>query len=148
VVLPLALAESSGHIAEIYRLLTWTLVLQGRVDDAAELVDFATRGMPDEDSWPRAYLRLAGATVAAAKGNKDVAMRGFVEALSFLEGLDLPIDLSEGRIAYGRALRELGEMDLAREQFELARATSAAIGATGLVGEVDRELTLVGSRAG
>ncbi|TMK75644.1 MAG: tetratricopeptide repeat protein, partial [Actinobacteria bacterium] len=145
--LPLALGESSWFAADIYRFLTEALLRQGRVDDAVELVEFAGRGVPVEQPYAQAALRLAEAAVAAAGGEAARVTERYEAALQLLEQLDLRMDLSQARIAYGRSLRELGETDRAREQFELARAACAPMGATGLVAEVERELALVGSRA-
>jgi hypothetical protein len=52
--------------------------------------------------------------------------------------------VSQARLAYGRALRELGDPHKAREQLELARDASIPMGATGLASDVERELALVG----
>jgi hypothetical protein len=51
--------------------------------------------------------------------------------------------VSQARLAYGRALRELGDTEKARAQLELARDASVPMGATGLAAEVERELALV-----
>jgi len=61
-----------------------------------------------------------------------------------LEQLDLRIEVSTSRLAYGRAMRELGDPGRAREQLELARDASVPMGATGLAAEVERELALIG----
>jgi class 3 adenylate cyclase/tetratricopeptide (TPR) repeat protein len=146
--LPLALEMSTDLAGEIYRVLTEALVRQGRIEDAGELVEFAARSVTDEQSWLRASVLLADANVAAARGERPRVVECYGEALSLLEQLNLQIDLSQGRIAYGRALRELGDPDGAREQLELARGACVQMGATGLVAEVERELGLVGSGAG
>jgi class 3 adenylate cyclase/tetratricopeptide (TPR) repeat protein len=146
--LPLALAEGSWLAADIYRFLTDALIRQGRVDDAAELVEFAARGLPAEPPHVRAAVLFAEAAVATAKGDAASAVAQYEEALAVVEELDMRIDLSVGRIAFGRALRELGDFDRAREELELAREACSSMGATGLAAEVERELALVGSRAG
>jgi tetratricopeptide (TPR) repeat protein len=146
--LPLALAESSWLAVDIYRYLTEALLRQGRIDDAAELVEFAARGISEEQPYVQAALKLAQGALAAAKHEAGLAHERYDEALILLEELNWPIDLSQGRIAYGRALRELGEPEKARVHLELAREACNAMGAAGLAAEVDRELALVGSRAG
>ena len=128
--------------------LTDALIRQGRLDDAGELVSFAVRDAPEGHPYAQAAAKLAQAYLATAKRDTGGAIERYEEAIALWDELSMTIDLSQTRIAFGRALRELGEPELAREQFELARETCAPIGATGLVAEVDRELALVGSRAG
>ena len=60
--MPLALEEGGWLLIEVYRLLTQALVAQGRVDDAAVLVDFAGRNAPEEYAYASAALLLARAT--------------------------------------------------------------------------------------
>ena len=146
--LPLALGEGSWLVGDIYRFLTEALLRQGRVEDAAELVEFAARGVPEDQPQMRAFVLLAEGSLAAARGEPALVGDRYDEALELLEQLDLRIDLSVARISYGRALRELGDLDGAREQLERAREACIPMGAIGLAAEVERELTLVGSRAG
>ena len=146
--LPLALAEGSWLAGDIYRWLTEALVRQGRVDDAAELVEFAARGVPTEPPHLRAAILLGEAAVATAKRDSAAAIERYEEALGVFEDLEMQIDLSVGRITFARALRELGQVERAREMLELARESCSSMGATGLAAEVERELALVGSRAG
>ena len=146
--LPLALEEKSWMVGDIYRVLTDALIRQGRLDDAGELVSFAVRDAPEGHPYAQAAAKLAQAYLATAKRDTGGAIERYEEAIALWDELSMTIDLSQARIAFGRALRELGEPDRAREQFELARETCAPIGATGLVAEVDKELALVGSRAG
>ena len=74
--LPLALAEGNWLAGDIYRYLAEALVRQGRIDDAAELVEFAARGVSAEPPpHLRAAILLAEATVATAKRDADVALR-------------------------------------------------------------------------
>jgi len=146
--LPMALAESSVLLGDVYRYLTEAMLRQGRVDDAAALVDFADGRAPAERSQMRAAMLLAEAALATARGETVLANERYREALGLLEELDEQIDLCQSRIAYGRALREFGELDAAREQLETARKASLRMGAAGLAAQVDRELALVGSGAG
>jgi predicted ATPase/class 3 adenylate cyclase len=146
--LPLALAEGSWLVGDIYRVLTEALIRQGRIDDAGDLVAFAVRDAPEGHPYAQAAAKLAEASLATAKRETKLAIERYEEAVALWDELKMTIDLSQTRIAFGRALREFGETERAREQFELAREVCEQIGATGLVAEVDRELALVGSRAG
>jgi class 3 adenylate cyclase/tetratricopeptide (TPR) repeat protein len=146
--LPLALAEGSWLAGDIYRFLTEALVRQGRIDDAAQLVEFAARSISAEPPQVRAAVLFAEAILATAVRDGAAAAQRYEEALSVLDELDMRIDVSVGRISFARALRELGEYEHARTQLELAREACLPMGATGLVAEVERELALVGNRAG
>jgi tetratricopeptide (TPR) repeat protein len=146
--LPLALAEGSWLAGDVYRHLTEALVRQGRIDDAEDLVEFAARGVPPDQPQMRVPIALAAATLATAKAESTLAIERYEEALGIFEQLEQAIDLAQARIAYGRSLRELGNVDNAREQLERARAACIEMGATGLAAQVERELELVGSRAG
>jgi predicted ATPase len=146
--LPLALAERSWFAAEIYRCLTDALLRQDRIDDAAELVEFARRDAQEGQPYVQAAVRLAEAYLATAKADKAGALASYDTALSLLEQMGLNIDLAQARIAYGRALRKLGETDLARSQLALAHEACSAVGAIGLVDELEKELALVSSGAG
>jgi class 3 adenylate cyclase/tetratricopeptide (TPR) repeat protein len=141
--LPIALDEDSFLVAEIYRLLTETLIELGRVDDAAELADFAARGTGVEHPFTSAAFKMAEAAVANASGDPQVAATRYAEAIELLAELGWPLEASQARIAYGRTLRELGDVDAAREQFETAREAFNEMGATGLMGDVDDELALI-----
>jgi hypothetical protein len=48
--------------------------------------------------------------------------------------------VAETRLAYGRALRALGDEAAANDQLAAARSELVRMGALGLVGEIDREL--------
>ena len=146
--LPIALQEGALEAVDIYRLLTETLVRQGRLADAAELAEFAGRDVPEENPYASAVLRLAEASVATAQRESELAAERYAEAVALLEQLDMRIEVSQSRLAFGRALRELGDPAGAREQLELAHEACLAMGAIGLVAEVERELALVGSGAG
>ena len=58
------------------------------------------------------------------------------------------LDLGEARLAYGRALRRLGDDVAARTELERARVDLAGMGARGLVDEIDRELAGIAEGAG
>ena len=146
--LPIGLDESSWHVTEIYRLLTETLVRQDRLDDAAALVEFARRSAQEEDPYARPTVLLAEAAVAIGRGEAGSGAELYSEAVPLLEELGLPIELSQARLAYGRALVSVGDHQEAREQLGRAREVCAQMGATGLLAEVERELERVGSGTG
>jgi class 3 adenylate cyclase len=147
-VLPTALEEGALEAVDIYRLLTETLVRQGRLSDATELAEFAGRDAPEHNDYASASLRLAEASVATAQRDASAAIERYEEAIALLSQLDLQLEVGQSRLSYGRALRELGESGRAREQLELGREACIAMGATGLVADIARELALVGSGAG
>jgi class 3 adenylate cyclase/tetratricopeptide (TPR) repeat protein len=137
---PLALESGGWQVIEIYRYLTESLVRQGRLDEARELVAFASRDLPEEDSYARAALLLARAIVAVAADEGSAATTSFEQALRLLEEQHLWTDLAEARVAFAQALRSLGEPTIARTELARARATFRRMDARGLVEQIDREL--------
>jgi tetratricopeptide (TPR) repeat protein len=142
-VLPLALELVGGSgwiVSQAYRYLAEALVRQGRVDEAAHLVEFAGRDVSEDNLFSRALVRLAGALVLAAEGDRTGTCEHFEEALELFEQQGLAIELAEARIAYARVLRDFGDERLAREQLERARSELDVIGATRVVEQLDGEL--------
>jgi class 3 adenylate cyclase/tetratricopeptide (TPR) repeat protein len=137
---PIALEFGGWVVIEIYRYLTETLVRQGRVEEARELVEFAARNLPPEDAYAQAALRLAEASVATADGERAGAIARFDEALRLLREQRLLTDLGEARVAFARALRTFGEHKDARAELERAREEFARMDARELVAQIDREL--------
>jgi tetratricopeptide (TPR) repeat protein len=133
--LPLALEEGGWVLVEIYRLLVAALVGRGRIDEAGELVAFAARRVPEEHSYARAALLLARAYVAAARRHSE-ALTLFEQALELLDGLSLPLESSQARLAYADALEALGEPAAAQRQLEEAHAVCTQVGASGLCAQI------------
>ena len=146
--LPVALESGGWLVIELYRYLVETLVRQGRLDDAADLLAFAARNVPEDDAYARAALLLAEAIVATAALEQAAATTSFAEALRLLEEQQLVIDLAEARIALARSLRTFGDVAGARTELERARATFAGMGARTLLDEIDRELAVLTAGAG
>jgi urease accessory protein UreF len=147
-VLPLALEVGGWLATDIYRYLAETLVRQGRVEDATELVAFAARSVPEEDHYARAALLIAEAIVATASGEATSASTAFAEALRLLDGQKLQLDLGEARMELARSLRSFGDVRGARTELELARATFARMGARAVVADIDDQLGLLMEGAG
>ena len=137
---PIALEVGGWLVIEIYRFLVETLVRQGRIDEARELVEFAARNVPPEDAYAQAALCLAEATVATADSEQDRAVARFDEALRLLREQRLLTDLGEARIAFARTLRAFGEDADAQDEFRRAREEFARMDARELVVQIDREL--------
>jgi class 3 adenylate cyclase/tetratricopeptide (TPR) repeat protein len=137
---PVALEFGGWLVIEIYRYLTETLVRQGRVEEARELVEFAARNLPADDAYAQAALCLAEAAVATADGERAGAVARFDEALRLLRDQRLLTDLGEARLAFARALRTLGDADDARAELQRARDEFARMDARELVAQIDREL--------
>jgi class 3 adenylate cyclase/tetratricopeptide (TPR) repeat protein len=138
--LPIALDIGGWVVVETYRFLTETLVRQGRLEDARELAGFAGRNVPEEDAYARAGVLLAHAAVCAGVGDASGTRSRFEEAMALLEDLNVPVELAEVRLAYARALRRLGDEPAARVELERAREAFAAMGAEGVLHQVEREL--------
>ena len=99
---------------DVYRLLTEVLCRKGRVDEASELAKVAFRDLSKKNPYASAAQRLAEARVAVTQGDLAVASKCYEHAIASLEQLDLPLEVSLARLAYGRALRELGDGGRAR----------------------------------
>jgi tetratricopeptide (TPR) repeat protein len=145
---PIALDIGGAQVVETYRHLVTVLIRQGRLNDARELGEFAFRDLPEEDIYARAAGLLIKGSITTADGLFSDACECFEEALRLLEQQRLPLDLGEGRLAYGKALRRLGDDSGAEAQLRGAREHLANLGARGLVDEIDRELAEIGEGAG
>ena len=137
---PLALEVGGWLVIEIYRFLADTLVRQGRIDEARELVEFAARNLPPEDAYAQAALCLAEASIATADKEQERAVARFDEALRLLREQRLLTDLGEARIALARSLRTFGEHANAQDELRRAREEFARMDARELVVQIDREL--------
>jgi len=124
------------------------LIGQKRLSDARELAVFAFRSVPEEDAYARAAGELIEASLRTAEGRGDIAIRSFTTALELLAQQGLPLDLGEARLAYARALRQLGDEPGSRTQLVKAREELALAGARGLVDEIDSELAGIAEEAG
>jgi class 3 adenylate cyclase/tetratricopeptide (TPR) repeat protein len=137
---PIALEVGGWLVIEIYRFLVETLVRQGRIDEARELVEFAARNLPPEDAYAQAALCLAEASIATAESEQDRAVARFDEALRLLREQRLLTDLGEARIAFARSLRAFGDTTKSRDELKRAREEFARMDAHELVLQIDREL--------
>jgi class 3 adenylate cyclase/tetratricopeptide (TPR) repeat protein len=146
--LPSALEVGGWQVIEIYRYLVEALVAQDRLDDARDLAEFAGRNVSGEDPYVRASVLLAEASIAAAENHRGEATKRFREALRLLEEERSPLVRAEAQIDLARALRRLGDREGARVELQQARETFERMGANGLVGEIDRELSELASGAG
>jgi class 3 adenylate cyclase/tetratricopeptide (TPR) repeat protein len=138
--LPVALELGGWIVTQTYRYLAEALVEQDRLDEARELVSFAARNLPEEDSYARSELLRAQASVSAASGEAAAAAMAFEEALRVLEDLHLTVELAETRIGLARALGSLGDVSGARTAYQLARSACVRMGLRTLVDQIDRDL--------
>jgi class 3 adenylate cyclase/tetratricopeptide (TPR) repeat protein len=145
--LPLAVEVGGWIVVEINRCLIDVLLRQGRTADAAALGESALNMLPTEDTYAKAAGLLIEASLATAEGRFDDARGHFDAALPLLEQRGDALDLGEARIAYGRALRTLGDGAGALAELQIARDELDRIGARGLVDEIDRELKGLGEGA-
>jgi tetratricopeptide (TPR) repeat protein len=141
--LPVALEIGGWIVIQTYRYLAEAVLQQGRLDEARELVKFAARNLPQEDSYARAELLRAQASVSAAAGEQTAASTAFDEALRLFDELHLTVELAETRIALARALRSLGDDSGAQTAFQLARSACRQMGLRTLVDQIDRELAQI-----
>jgi class 3 adenylate cyclase/tetratricopeptide (TPR) repeat protein len=138
---PVALQIGGWVVVETYRYLVEALLAQERLEDAQELVVFAARDVPEEDTYARSSLLMAEALVATATREPTAAATAFAEALRLIEELDLPLELAEARLTLAHSLRAFGDINSARAELQRARALFARIGATARRDAIDDELS-------
>ena len=144
---PIALGLEGWVVVEVYRFLVEALVLQGRLDDAVRLAEFAGRGVSDEDEYARATVVIAEGIVSAASGDFESARGSLEEALGKLEALHLRVEIAEVRVTFARLFDRLGESEAAQAELERARALFIEMGAAGALARTERGLTGVDARA-
>jgi tetratricopeptide (TPR) repeat protein len=146
--LPLAESVRGPLGIDTYRCLVDALIGQARIDEARAVAETALRGVSEEDIYSRAAGQLIRARLATVDGLYAEACSCFDEACALLDEQRLPLDLGEGRLAYGRALRQLGDTGGAELQLRGAREDLVGLGARGLVDQIDRELAEIDEGAG
>jgi class 3 adenylate cyclase/tetratricopeptide (TPR) repeat protein len=138
--LPIALKTGGWIVTELYRLLAATKLNRGQLEGAREMAALARSSQPEEDVYAAAAVALAEGLIAAAEGERETVLARFRKALVLLEEQRLLVDLGEARMAFARALRDLGQIEGARAEFSRAREIFARMGAIGMVAEIDRDL--------
>ena len=138
--LPIALKTGGWIVTELYRLLTVTKLRRDQLEEAREMAARARSSQPEEDVYATAAVALSEGVMAAADGDRDVVLARFRKALVLLEEQRLQVDLGEARIAFARALRDLGQIQGALSEFNRAREVFARMEAVGIVAEIDRDL--------
>ena len=139
----LELAEPSGGwlVADLSAVLAELLARVGRLDDAEARVERAMSLVPEDDPAARATALVAGAYVAAAAGDGELARTRVDEALEILERLGDALDLARGRVTLGEALALVGEPERASALLRLAGEECARMGATTLLAEAEIALS-------
>jgi tetratricopeptide (TPR) repeat protein len=145
--IPVALEEGGRYMFEVYRFLAETLVRQGRLDDAATLIEFAAPSVPKEDLVAEAYVLLARAALATAQNDRR-ALDMYAEAIDSLEQHLLRVEVADARITFAGALRHSGDHEAARTQLTIARAEFGQMGASGSCRQIDDMLERLAGEAG
>ena len=126
---PLAL-ENGGYLAvEVTRLLTVTLILLNRLEEARMLAAIALADVPEEDVAANASVRRIEAELAAADGDADGMRAGYIAAAELLEDLSAWLDLGETLIEFSVSLRAVGDHSAADRELARADEIFASIGA-------------------
>jgi class 3 adenylate cyclase/tetratricopeptide (TPR) repeat protein len=141
---PLAVELGGWFVLDTYRYLVQVLVRKEKLEDAQALAEFAKRDVAEEDQAGQAAFWLMQATVAAAAGDREVATKGFEEAVRLFYELNQPVDLGDSCVAYGQALAAFGDFEGAEEQLLRARLIFEAMDAIGPLAAI--EAALSGSR--
>jgi len=106
----------------------------------------AERAAAHPGRWPRFAAALAGARIAAVRGDGDAADAGFRAGLAALDGVDLPLQRAGGLLAHGRFLRRRGRRTAARSRLAEALRLAEAAGAAPIAAQAAEELRLAGGR--
>jgi class 3 adenylate cyclase/tetratricopeptide (TPR) repeat protein len=138
--LSIAFKTGGWIVTELYRLLTVTMLKQNKLESAREMAAQARTSQPEEDVYATAAVALAEGLIAAADGERESVLARFRTALVLLDEQSLQVDLGEARIEFARALRDLGQIEGARAEFNRARKVFASMDAIGIVTEIDRDV--------
>jgi len=126
---PLAI-ENGGYFAvEVSRLLTVTLILLDRIEEARTMALIALADVPDEDADALAAAKRIEAELAAVDGDAEAMRAGYSEAVRLLESVQTYIDLGETHIEFAVSLRAIGDHDAADRELAAADVIFASIGA-------------------
>ena len=126
---PLAI-ENGGYLAvEVSRLLTVTLILLDRLDDARMIASIALADVPEEDADALAAAKRIEAELAAIDGDGSGMRAGYSEAIRVLESVQAWMDLGETHIEFAVTLRADGDESAAVRELAKADEIFAAIGA-------------------
>jgi DNA-binding CsgD family transcriptional regulator len=96
--------------------------------------------------WPRIAAATGRARLAEAARDLAAADRWHREAVSLLEGVDLPLERVQALLEYGRFLRRSGQPARARAPLALAERVASDGGALWLAGQAADELKVAGGR--
>lgn len=122
-------------------------VAAGRYDDGVRVVAWlqgAAATLPC--SWPSAAASLGQARLAAGRGDDAEADARYREALTRLDGAQLPLQHADALLAFGSHLRRQGRPADARRHLRDALDLAQASGATHLAAEAQAELLAAGGR--
>jgi hypothetical protein len=101
----------------------------------------ARSSQPEEDAFAAAVVALSEASIAAAEGDRRTVLARFQLALALLTDQRFEVDIADARLAFARALRDLGQELGARDEFGRAREIFARMDAVGMVATINRELS-------
>jgi tetratricopeptide (TPR) repeat protein len=126
------LTPGHGYFAvEVARLLTVTLILLDRVEDARTIATLALADVPEEDIDAVAAARRIEAELAAVDGDAEAMRASYSEAVRLLEEVQTWLDLGETHIEFAVSLRAIGDNEAADRELALADEIFASIGAAG-----------------
>ena len=112
-----------------------------------EAESVSARVAAEEEPWPRAVGRRCQALVLAARGELELSIKEFDEALSDHEQLPMPLERARTLFTYGTVLRRAKSKRVARERLEEALAIFKALGAMAWVKRAESELSRIAPAA-
>ena len=97
----------------------------------------------EDEPWPRAIGHRCRAIVLAARGEQEMSIREFDEALSAHEQLPMPLERARTLFSFGTVLRRGKSKRVARERLEEAFGIFKSLGAMAWVTRAESELSRI-----
>ena len=143
----LELAQRMGDVGRMSNLasgLADALLDQGRIDEAAEVVDLARSSALEDDASAQGTWRMAAARLLMNRGETDEAVRVARESMAIMESLQELVTLPDLLIRQAEVFRGAGHDEEARSALSRAVDVSRLKGASA---EVQRASDLLAALA-
>jgi ATP/maltotriose-dependent transcriptional regulator MalT len=128
-------------------MLAGSLANQGRLDDAARVLDEAATIAADDDASALGEMAAVRCVIWSRQGRHEEAVRAGEESVRITEGMDYPDLRVQAYLALGEALHAAGRHDDARRMLLTARGHAHEKGSTVLEARIDSLLAEHAARA-
>ena len=137
---PLALDGGGWLVVSVYRYLALAFLGQDRLEEAAELTEFAGQNVPEEDHYAQAEVLLMEGALAGGSAGRCGCARAVRAGDRAPRGAAARARDRGRRVELGGALLRLGDPARAATELETAREQYSAMGALGALAGVERLL--------